>query len=134
MSRKPSVFFLLSLQELGFTPTSESCLEPVSAEPGSSSPLVLLRVSRTHMVLLSVSSTGIKVVRDLPKVCVCTCVCVCVCVHVNCRRHTCSCCLCRPLVLKLSETCQRWVLVCVCVCICVCVCVLIVADTHGPAV
>ena len=68
-----SIFLLF--QELGFTPTTESCLEPVSAEPGASSPLLLLRVSRTHMVLLSVSSTGVKVVRDLPKVGVPLCVC-----------------------------------------------------------
>ena len=80
-------------QELGFTATSDSCLEPVSVQPGLSSPLVLLRVSRTHMALLEVSSTGIRVVRDLPKVggegggvmcmvvvCQGVCVCVCVCV------------------------------------------------------
>ena len=51
------------------------------------------------MILLSVSSTGIKVVRDLLRVCVCA------------------------EVFQFSNTCSSLLSVCACVFVCVCVCV-----------
>ncbi|KAK7496801.1 hypothetical protein BaRGS_00012010 [Batillaria attramentaria] len=62
------VFVPTAVSELGFSATAETCLEPVSTEAGAASQWVLLRISRQHMALLSASSKGVKVVRDLPKV------------------------------------------------------------------
>ncbi|KAK7093213.1 ER membrane protein complex subunit 1-like [Littorina saxatilis] len=62
------VFKATPMSELGFSATRDTSLGAVSTQPGVSSPLVLLRVSRTHMALLSVSPTGVSVLRDLPKV------------------------------------------------------------------
>ncbi|XP_076472635.1 ER membrane protein complex subunit 1-like [Babylonia areolata] len=63
------VFKPFPFSELGpLTPTEDTCLEAITTEPGSPSPLVLLRVSRTHMALLSVSEDGVVVLKDLPKV------------------------------------------------------------------
>ncbi|KAL8578229.1 hypothetical protein ACOMHN_040990 [Nucella lapillus] len=64
------VFKLFPFTELGgsLKPTEDTGLEAVASEPGSPSSLLLLRLSRTHMALLSVSDAGVMVQRDLPKV------------------------------------------------------------------